>query len=275
MAAAFLIALGSFLALGLGFGAVRNSVLLALVVGVLSTGLGFLFALLADRSRLPLRRFFGPVSILPIITPPFMLGLAIIYLFGRRGYVTHSLFGLSTTAFLGMLGVALSVLSLPEDLVSELGLDDADRELLEYAALLHDVGCAVAQSAHHKHSLYIIRNAEIAGFGQHELLVMANVARYHRKALPAAHHRDYVELDEDDRRRVRRLGALLRLADALDLDRCQVVDDVRVELRDGRVDLLLAARDEPRLPLWAAERNADLFTQEFGLSLRPAVASLA
>lgn len=95
-------------ALYVGLGAVRNSILLALVVGVISTALGFLFALLAERSRLPTRRLFGPVSILPIITPPFVLGLAIIYLFGRRGYVTHELLGLNTTIFFGPLGVGLA-----------------------------------------------------------------------------------------------------------------------------------------------------------------------
>jgi iron(III) transport system permease protein len=95
-------------ALYVGLGAVRNSILLALVVGVISTALGFLFALLAERSRLPTRRLFGPVSILPIITPPFVLGLAIIYLFGRRGYITHGVLGLNTTIFFGPLGVGLA-----------------------------------------------------------------------------------------------------------------------------------------------------------------------
>lgn len=95
-------------ALYLGFGAVRNSILLALVVGGVSTGLGFLFALLAERSRLPTRRLFGPVSILPIITPPFVLGLATIYLFGRRGFITHQVLGLSTSVFFGPLGLALA-----------------------------------------------------------------------------------------------------------------------------------------------------------------------
>lgn len=95
-------------ALYLGFGAVRNSVLLALVVGGVSTVLGFLFALLAERSRLPTRRLFGPVSILPIITPPFVLGLAIIYLFGRRGFITHQVLGLSTAAFFGPIGLSLA-----------------------------------------------------------------------------------------------------------------------------------------------------------------------
>ena len=98
----------SLIALYLGFGAVRNSIMLALVVSVVSTGLGFLFAVLAERSRLPVRRLFGPVSILPIITPPFVLGLAIIYLLGRRGFITHQLLGLNTTVFFGPLGVALA-----------------------------------------------------------------------------------------------------------------------------------------------------------------------
>lgn len=154
-------------------------------------------------------------------------------------------------------------------------LDAADRELLDYAALLHDVGWSVAQSGRHKHSLYIVRNAEIAGFSRHELLVMGNVARYHRKALPAQHHSDYTMLDERDRRRVRRLGALLRVADGLDQDHFQVVEAVRVHERNGRVDLRLDARDEPRLSLGAAERNADLFEAEFGLPLHPVAASVA
>ncbi|MDR7468420.1 MAG: iron ABC transporter permease [Armatimonadota bacterium] len=95
-------------ALYLGFGALRNSVLLAIVVGVISTALGFLFALLGERSRLPTRRLLGPFSILPIITPPFVLGLAMIYMFGRRGFVTYQVLGISTNIFFGPLGVAVA-----------------------------------------------------------------------------------------------------------------------------------------------------------------------
>src|SRR3990170_1224557 len=99
---------GVLAALYLGHGALRNSVLLAIVVGVASTALGFVFALLGERSRLPTRRLLGPFSILPIITPPFVLGLAMIYLFGRRGFVTHQVLGLSTSVFFGPLGVAVA-----------------------------------------------------------------------------------------------------------------------------------------------------------------------
>jgi iron(III) transport system permease protein len=94
--------------LGLGLGALRNSLFLAVSVGVISTALGFVFALLESRSRLPTRRLLGPLSILPIITPAFVLGLAMIYMFGRRGFITHSLLGLSTNAFFGPLGVGVA-----------------------------------------------------------------------------------------------------------------------------------------------------------------------
>ncbi len=94
--------------LALGLGALRNSLFLAVIVGAISTSLGFAFALLESRSRLWTRHLLGPLSILPIITPAFVLGLAMIYMFGRRGFITHTLLGLSTNAFFGPLGVGVA-----------------------------------------------------------------------------------------------------------------------------------------------------------------------
>lgn len=91
-----------------GLGALRNSLFMAAVVGLISTSLGFVFALLESRSQLWTRRLLGPLSILPIITPAFVLGLAMIYMFGRRGFITHTLLGLSTNAFFGPLGVGVA-----------------------------------------------------------------------------------------------------------------------------------------------------------------------
>jgi exopolyphosphatase/guanosine-5'-triphosphate,3'-diphosphate pyrophosphatase len=155
------------------------------------------------------------------------------------------------------------------------GLGETEGDLLYLAGLLHDVGCAIAQSAHHKHSLYIISNAEIEGFITRELRLMANIARYHRKALPSDQHMDYMSLTEDERRLVRQLGALLRVADALDLDHSQVVEAVKVSDAAGVIQLELQALDEPRLALLAAERNADLFEAEFQRTLRPIAVRVA
>jgi exopolyphosphatase/guanosine-5'-triphosphate,3'-diphosphate pyrophosphatase len=143
-----------------------------------------------------------------------------------------------------------------------------ERELLYFSGLLHDVGTAVAQSAHHKHSLYIIGNADIEGFSDQELRLIANIARYHRKALPSQNHVDYTSLGASDQRLVRRLGALLRLADGLDLDHFQVVEGVRVTDSGGAITLELRSRDEPRLALWAIEQLSDLFESEFGRKVR-------
>ena len=163
-------------------------------------------------------------------------------------------------------GLALSLF----DQTSALhGLGSAERGLLEVAGLLHDVGYAVSQSAHHKHSLYLIRNADLDGFTPRERDLIANIARYHRKALPADRHGDYMALDDADRTLVRRLGALLRLADGLDADHFQVVEDVTVVDRGDHLRLELRARDVPDLDLWAAERNGDLFELEFGRRAQP------
>lgn len=101
-----LVAIGAATGLLVGArGAFRNSLLLAVAVGAIATGLGLAFALLGARSRLPTRRLLAPLSVVPIITPAFVLGLAFIYLFGRRGSVTHGLLGLDTGAFFGPVGV--------------------------------------------------------------------------------------------------------------------------------------------------------------------------
>ena len=155
------------------------------------------------------------------------------------------------------------------------GLGPVERELLEAAGLLHDIGFAVAQSSHHKHSLYLIRNADLDGWSPRELLLVANVARYHRKALPSERHADFMALDDPDRVVVRKLAALLRVADGLDADHFQVVEQVVVVPGGRSLRLELRARDEPDLDVWAAERNADLFALEFGLPLEPVATEVA
>jgi exopolyphosphatase/guanosine-5'-triphosphate,3'-diphosphate pyrophosphatase len=155
------------------------------------------------------------------------------------------------------------------------GLGPAERELLEVAGLLHDVGFAVSQSGHHKHSLYLIRNADLDGFTARERDVVANVARYHRKALPADRHGEYMALDDDDRTTVRRLAALLRLADGLDADHFQVVEAATMVDDGDHLRLELRARDLPDLDLWAAERNGDLFELEFGRRVEPVAVDVA
>jgi exopolyphosphatase/guanosine-5'-triphosphate,3'-diphosphate pyrophosphatase len=122
-------------------------------------------------------------------------------------------------------------LMLFDGLAPEHGLDISDRDHLEAAGLLHNVGLFVSHSAHHKHSYYVIRNSDqLAGFTDHEIEVIALIARYHRKSLPKADHAEFKALSGDDQRRVRLLAGMLRVGIALDRTRQGGVDFIEVVL---------------------------------------------
>ncbi len=138
------------------------------------------------------------------------------------------------------------------------GLGDADRELLEYSALLHDVGHHISYPGHHKHSYYLIKNGGLRGFTPLEIEILANVARYHRRGHPRKKHPSFGGLPGPARRRVRVLAALLRLADALDRSHRQVVRSVHLAERAGRLRIRCATDGDCELEMWGAERRVDL-----------------
>jgi exopolyphosphatase/guanosine-5'-triphosphate,3'-diphosphate pyrophosphatase len=153
-------------------------------------------------------------------------------------------------------------------------LPNSDGELLEFAALLHDIGFHVASSKHHKHAAYLIENAELKGFSPDEILVLSQVARYHRKATPKETHEGFARLSAANRDKVRMLAALLRIADGLDRGYAQVVRSVRVRVpdkSDKNVEVTLSTKGEPELEVWGARRKGDLFQEVFGKKLKFAV----
>jgi exopolyphosphatase/guanosine-5'-triphosphate,3'-diphosphate pyrophosphatase len=145
------------------------------------------------------------------------------------------------------------------------GLSKRDRLLLELAALLHEVGNFIGIAGHHRHSYYVISQTPILGLSDAEVEVVANIARYHRKAPPDPSHEGYRALDDRDRDRVRSLAALLRIADALDHDHRQRVAAVRVKARGDELRLVLKTRGDVSLDAWSVADKGDLFRAEFGL----------
>lgn len=154
------------------------------------------------------------------------------------------------------------------DAVAEsFGLDGRARELLEAAALLHDVGYFIDYARHHKHTYHLIRHADLMGFTPREKELVANVARYHRKALPKARHEGFGRLDRADRTLVRRLGGLLRLADGLDRRRNGAVRDLSCRLEDGTLRATLAGEEDLSVEVYGGLEKADLFERAFGTRL--------
>jgi exopolyphosphatase/guanosine-5'-triphosphate,3'-diphosphate pyrophosphatase len=146
-------------------------------------------------------------------------------------------------------------------------LPNSDGELLEFAALLHDVGFHIAASKHHKHGAYLIENAELQGFTADEIQVLAQTVRYHRKATPKETHAPFAALAPASKQKVRMLAALLRLADGLDRGYAQLVRSLRCRVNDRNVEVTLSCTGEPELELWAARRKGDLFEETFGKKL--------
>jgi exopolyphosphatase/guanosine-5'-triphosphate,3'-diphosphate pyrophosphatase len=142
------------------------------------------------------------------------------------------------------------------------------REILEAAGLLHDVGYYINYAKHHKHSYHLIVHSELPGFTHREIEIIANVARYHRRANPKPSHANFANLPEVDQQIVLKLSAILRIVDGLDRAHAQIVKSVRVEVRKGTARFIVHAGTEPAVDIWGAERKCKLFKRGFGLEPR-------
>ncbi|HVZ38414.1 MAG TPA: Ppx/GppA phosphatase family protein [Candidatus Kapabacteria bacterium] len=153
-------------------------------------------------------------------------------------------------------------------------LEEARRELLEAAALLHDIGYYISHASHHKHSQYLIQNSEALGFTYDEIAIIANVARYHRKSHPKNRHPAFAALRAADQECVRFLAAILRVADGLDRTHKQVVESIETHFDDRAVSFRVHCSTDavPTFELWSASRKKDLMESQFGRKV--SVASL-
>ena len=146
-----------------------------------------------------------------------------------------------------------------------------DRTLLQYAAILHDIGYHIAHNNHHRHGLYLIRNSEMPGFTGDEIAMMATMVRYHRGAMPRKssdarsrhEHEDYYTLDRRQRGTVLRLASILQIADGLDRSHQQLISDVRCDVANGTATFIASTGGECELEIWSAERKAAWFSDIF------------
>jgi exopolyphosphatase / guanosine-5'-triphosphate,3'-diphosphate pyrophosphatase len=146
------------------------------------------------------------------------------------------------------------------------------RPYLEAAALLHDIGHAISYRQHHKHTYYLLNNVDIAGLSDHQREIVACIARFHRRSLPETTHALMAGLDVGERRLVRKLATLLRVADSLDRSHHQPVRDLGVRRARKSVTIVLQADAAVDLELWDVAREGRIFRQVFGRKLNVTVA---
>ena len=147
------------------------------------------------------------------------------------------------------------------------GLGLEHRQLLEVAALLHDVGTVLNASDHHKHTHYLLMASPMVGLSDSQRAIVANVARYHRKSEPKPQHDAYRVLSARDRVTVSKLAAILRLADAMDNQHAAKVTSFSVEYKKPRLTLRLEGEGDLLLEKWALAKKAGMFEDIFSVKV--------
>jgi len=148
------------------------------------------------------------------------------------------------------------------------GLDTTEREWLEFAAILHDAGYMINSRQHHKHSYYLIKNSDLSGFTAEEIELVANVARYHRKAIPEDDHKTLKDLDPKLRGTLAVLGGILRIGNALDRSHFSAIESLRCTTSSDAVEITVAAMDDAALDIWTARERADLLSRALRREIR-------
>ena len=161
--------------------------------------------------------------------------------------------------------VEAASLALFDELQEEHQLHGHERLLLRCAAILHDIGAHVNARAHHKHSMYLIANSDLFGLTRHDMQLVATVARYHRKAVPGPSHPEFAVLPLEDRMRVAKLAAILRVADSI--ERTPRDEPRRLSFRREADRFVILVRDMEDLTMerLVLRTKGNLFADVFGL----------
>lgn len=162
--------------------------------------------------------------------------------------------------------VAKLALRLFDGLKNLHGLEASDRDLLEYAALLHDIGYHIGFNKHHKHAHYLITNAELNGFDAEEIRTLAWTARLHRRDA-GKKDAEFAELQAPTRGKILKLASMLRIADALDHSHFGIVRELRAKDDGKSVKIHVDAREDPRWEVHEAASRRELFEKTFGKKL--------
>ena len=142
-------------------------------------------------------------------------------------------------------------------------LGQKEKSYLQSASLLHDIALAQGVRRHHKNALEMILKSRILPFDDNERMIVALVARYHRRALPKSSHKYFPELKPEPKETVKRLASLLRVADGLDRTHMSAVKNLSCEILPDKVIIHIEANDLSPENKEATEKKADLFEKVF------------
>lgn len=156
-------------------------------------------------------------------------------------------------------------------------LGNNEREFLEYAAILHDIGYWISHDQHHKHSYYIITHSDLPGFTNDEADIIGTIARYHRKSHPKSKHSEYSSFNHRTKYIINVLAGILRIAEGVDRRQKQNVKDISVNFPDNQEEMNILQIDKKPIielnlipiktkkaidiEIWGAKRRTELLEE--------------
>ncbi len=144
-------------------------------------------------------------------------------------------------------------------------MKEYEKFLLGSAAMLHDIGLSKQVKNHHKISQKMIRKIPFKLVNKHDILLIGNIARYHRKACPNKKHSTYISLNEKDKNIVRKLSSIIRIADGLDRNHINNVENIQIEKKDNRFIFHIKWKNKvSKIDMFGFNKKKNLFEQEFG-----------
>ncbi len=142
-------------------------------------------------------------------------------------------------------------------------LSNKQRKYLENAALLHDIGYAIESKNHHKHSQKMVLEHGLDEYNEREKEIISCICRYHRGSLPDKdEHEIYCHFDKKERKTVKRLGGILKIADALDRGHINLIKKLRInyDIDNNIVEILITSANQQFHPdISDAIKKKDLF----------------
>ena len=135
---------------------------------------------------------------------------------------------------------------------------DYEREILEFASLLHDIGQFISFRQHHKNSRYIIKQTNPRGFTDEEILLIKYLVRYHCKAKPTKKHKKFKKLSKHHRRIIKLLAGILRIAVALNKTKNQRVKQISCQVTEKELEITVSGAEDLEVEVWAARRISEV-----------------
>jgi exopolyphosphatase/guanosine-5'-triphosphate,3'-diphosphate pyrophosphatase len=169
-------------------------------------------------------------------------------------------------------------LTLFDRLCDVIGADQSERPLLEAACLLHDVGQVVSYRKHHRHSFQLIMHAERLNFTSRDRYLVALISRYHRRNGPSLKHPEFAQISGEEQDIVRRMCAILRIADGLDRGHTSAVERVTTRLTSDRLTIRAVPKQRGanlELECWGAARKSDVLAKLLGRKVLVAPATVS